>query len=124
MDPIQRRRAGVNAMLVSLVFFGVSAAASAGLAVSHHAVVNQIAANDQDCQNSMKLLGASNASVGGDDAKGSWSGVEGGQTTLASASAAAMACPGWKMTAFCMGQGCATPGASLTLHRAMAGGGS
>ena len=118
MDPIQRRRAGVNAMLVSLVFFGVSAAASAGLAVSHHAVVNQIAANDQDCQNSIKLLGATTAAVTGNDAKATWSNVEGGQTTLASASAAAMACPGWKMTSFCMGQGCSTPGASLTLHRA------
>lgn len=119
-DPIQRRRIGVTALFLALVFFAVAAAAGVGNAIARNSAASQLATRDQDCQNSMKLLGAKDAALQEDSIVASWDDLNGGVNTLSSASAAAMACPGWKMQQFCMGQGCAKPGATLTMIRVAA----
>ena len=116
-DPIQRRRIGVTAIFLALVFLAVAAAAGVGNAIARNSVASDLAARDTDCQNAMKLLGAKTAEVQDNSIKATWPDLNGGVNTLSSSSAAAMACPGWKMQTFCMGQGCATPGATLTMIR-------
>lgn len=117
LDPIQRRRYGIFAMLLALAFFGVAAAAGVVTYIQRQSVAKDISALNQECQNRMKILGAKAVSGSDSDLTATWDGVDGGYTTVGSASAAAMACPGWRMTRFCMGTGCSTPGATLTMSK-------
>lgn len=118
-DPIQRRRIGVTALFLAMVFFAVAAAAGVGNAIARNSAANQLATRDQDCVNSMKLLGAKTVTADSEQGtiKAKWDDLSGGVNTLSSASAAAMACPGWKMQSFCMGEGCTEKGASLSMIR-------
>jgi hypothetical protein len=117
LDPIQRRRYGIMGIIFSGIFLLLAIGALVGNSYRREAVVEQIASANQECQSRLKTLGAS---VTGGDEKivAKWDSVEGGYSHLGSASAGAMACPGWKMTSFCMGQECtAGPGAQMELNK-------
>jgi hypothetical protein len=95
-------------------------AASIGNAIRRQAVSSELAANDQECQNRVSLVGGKNVSIAGDVLNATWPDVTKGLESLSGSSAAAMACPGWRMVSFCMGEGCPTKGASLSMKRASA----
>ena len=117
LDPIQRRQLGILFLFIAMVFAAVAAAAGVGTAIRRQSVASDLAAADQECQNRISLVGGKNVSVSGDTITATWPDVTKGLESLSGASSAAMACPGWRMSAFCMGEGCPTPGASLTMLR-------
>ncbi len=120
LDPIQRRQYGIYAILLSMIFAAAAIAAGTGTAIKRQSVASESAAVIQECQNRMGVLGATKVTVNEDSVTASWPSLEGGMTTLSAASSAAMACPGWVMDSFCMGQGCSEPGAKIVLKRAVA----
>lgn len=119
LDPIQRRRYGITAILLSIVFLSVSAAAGVGNAIRRDAVVKEIEATAQDCENRIKILGGSITTKTETKIVIEWPSLEGGYTLMGDASAAAMACPGWDMREFCMGQECQNSGASMVMGRSV-----
>jgi hypothetical protein len=118
LDPIQRRRYGILALLLSMIFFGVAAAAGVGNAIRRQSVTSDISAATQECQNRLGTLGSKTVTATEDTITAEWATLDGGYNTLSSASSAALACPGWTMQSFCMGQGCTKPGATLQLKKA------
>lgn len=119
LDPVQRRRYGVTALALSAVFVVLAIGGGAATAMRRDAVVEETNASLAKCQADINALGASSVQVNGDTLVAEWAGVEGGYTAMGNASAAAMACPGWKMTAFCMGQECSNSGVHLEMSRAV-----
>ena len=117
LDPIQRRRLGILFLFLAMVFAAIAAAAGVGNAIRRQSVSNDLAAADQECQNRIGSLGGKNVAINGQTITATWPDVSKGMETISGASVAALACPGWKMTSFCMGEGCTTKGASLTLTR-------
>lgn len=117
MDPIQRRKIGISTTLLALVFLGVSVTASLATAVKREAVSSQIAATDQDCKNRLQILGAESVVMSENELSLKWSSLEGGYARIGEASAAAMACPGWVMKAFCIGQECRGGEVTMTLYK-------
>lgn len=120
LDPIQRRRYGIVAMMLALIFFGVAVLAGTANAMRRHAVSEEIASANQECQNRLGVLGAKNVSQNEDQITAEWTGLDAGLQTLSNGTAAAMACPGWVMVSYCMGEGCSVKGASITLRKAVA----
>ena len=81
-------------------------------------VADQEIATVTQCDTDLKSFAGSTVEhVGDDTLTVSWPTVAGGYSRLGDASAAALACPGWTMKAFCMGQACRIPGAQLTLEK-------
>lgn len=117
LDPIQRRRLGILFLFLAMVFAAIAAAAGVGNAIRRQSVSSDLAAADQECQNRIGSLGGKNVALNGQTITASWPDVSKGMESISGASVAALACPGWKMTSFCMGEGCTTKGASLTLTR-------
>ncbi|QAY80141.1 hypothetical protein [Sphingosinicella sp. BN140058] len=117
LDPAQRRQYGLGSMILAAVFVAVSAGAGVANAVRRDAVVEQVKTSDQECEARVRALGATSVSRTETTITAVWSSLEGGYSTLGDSSAAAMSCPGWKMTGFCMGQECPTPGVKLELGR-------
>lgn len=117
-DPVQKRELGIFALLLSLVFIVIAGGVGATNAFRRDSVSNQVANANQECQNKLGALGVTNPTVGEEEIVATWPGVEGGWESLSSASTAALVCPGWQMRNACMGQGCPTPGMSVTLGRA------
>jgi hypothetical protein len=117
LDPILRRRVGIMSLAMAAIFLSVSAAAGVGNAIRRDAVAQEAVASNKACENRIKLLGASQVTMTEDRVVAQWSSLEGGYSLVGDASAAAMACPGWKMKSFCMGQECSTPGARLELSK-------
>src|SRR3546814_16357398 len=113
VDPIQRRQFGIIALGLATIFLSVSAAAGVGNAIRRDSVANEVISANKECENRLKLLGVMNVSMGEDKIVANWNSLEGGYTLIGNESAAAMACPGWKMKSFCMGQECSVPGARL-----------
>ena len=120
IDPIQRRQYGIFALLLSLVFLAIATGAGVTNAIRRGSVANEIANANQDCQNRLGSLTGSSPTVSDTEIVATWKGVDGGWSSLSAASSAALACPGWTMKTFCAGQGCATPGVTLTLGKATA----
>lgn len=117
LDPIQRRRLGIIFLFLAMLFAAVAAAAGVGTAIRRQSVASDLAAADQECQNRIGSLGGKNVSLNGQNITANWPDVTKGMESLSGASTAALACPGWRMTAFCMGEGCPTQGASMTMTR-------
>jgi len=117
LDPIQRRRLGILFLFLAMLFAAVATAAGVGNAIRRQSVASDLAAADQECQNRVGVLGGKNVALAGDTITATWPDVTKGMESISGASTAALACPGWKMTSFCMGEGCATKGASITLQR-------
>ncbi len=118
LDPIQRRQYGIFALLLSMVFLAIAAGAGVTTAIRRASVTSDIANANQECTNRLGTLGAKSPTINGETIVASWEGVDGGWNSLSAASSAALACPGWTMQSFCAGQGCATPGITLTLAKA------
>ena len=117
-DPVQKREVGIFALLLSLVFIAIAGGVGVTSAIRRANVSDQIANVNQECQNKLGALGVTNPSVSENEIVATWPGVEGGWASLSSASSAALACPGWQMRKACMGNGCSTPGMSVTLGKA------
>jgi hypothetical protein len=117
LDPIQRRRLGILFLFLALLFGAVATAAGVGNAIRRQSVASDLAAADQECQNRVGSLGGKNVAISGEMITASWPDVNKGMETISGASVAALACPGWKMTSFCMGEGCTTKGGTITLTR-------
>lgn len=119
LDPILRRRYGFYAIFLAVVFFSVALAAGAGNAIRRQGVANELAAANQECVNRLGSLGAKAIiDTDGDTVVANWEGVGEGYKTVSNASTAALACPGWVMSKFCMGEGCSPAKASMTLRKA------
>lgn len=117
LDPIQRRQFGFISLALAAIFLAGSAAAGVGNAIRRDTVANEVIAKDKECENRIKLLGASKVSLSNNRVVAQWDSLEGGYSLVGDTSAAAMACPGWVMKSFCMGQECAAPGAMLELSK-------
>lgn len=117
LDPIQRRRLGILFLFLAMLFAAVATAAGVGNAIRRQNVASELAAADQECQNRVGSLGGKNVAISGQTITATWPDVTKGMETISGASVAALACPGWKMSAFCMGEGCAIKGGSMTLQR-------
>lgn len=119
LDPIQRRKYGVTALLLSVVFLSVSVAAGVGNAIRRDTVIEEVNASNQECENRLKTLGASSVAKTEDQIVVEWNTLDGGYSLMGDASAAAMACPGWTMRSFCMGQQCKNSGVRLELGKTL-----
>lgn len=117
LDPVQRRKYGVTGIVLSVVFLSVSVAAGVGNAIRRDTVIEEINASMQECENRLRTLGATNVSVADDKIVVDWNDLSGGYSLLGDTSAAAMACPGWQMRSFCMGQECEIAGVRLELGK-------
>src|SRR5690606_17920367 len=102
-----------------VVFLSVSAAAGVGTAIRRDSVVKEVNASEQECENRLKLLGASSVNKTEDRIVVEWHSLDGGYSLMGDASAAAMACPGWTMRSFCMGQECSNSGVKLELGKTL-----
>lgn len=116
-EPAQKRRYGTFLIIGAAVLLGSAGLTQAGIAVGRAHAVRAEEANVQQCKANIKGLGAATVVSSGDEIVATWNGVNGGMAELGSSSAAAMACPGWTMSHFCMGQECRKPGATLTVKR-------
>jgi hypothetical protein len=117
VDPSQRRQFGLIALAMSAIFLSVSAAAGVGNAIRRDSVAKEVVSANKECENRLKLLGVTKVVATDETIVAHWESLEGGYSLVGDASAAAMACPGWKMKTFCMGQECSTPGAKLELTK-------
>lgn len=115
LDPIQRRQYGITALLLAVLFLAVSVGAAVGNTIRRESVANDILTANQACEERLKILGASNVVRTDDRIVMNWSSLDAGYSVLGEASTAAMACPGWRMKKFCMGQECNAPGAILEM---------
>lgn len=118
-DPILRRQYGIGALMLATVFLTVSAAAGVGNAIRRNSVAEEIVASSAQCENNLKTLGADSVIVTDETVTAKWDGLSDGYAQLGGASAGAMACQGWVMRTFCMGQECQQPGVLMTLTKTL-----
>lgn len=115
-DPVVYREFGYK----SLIFSGVFALAAAGFFTASFVQRNGIGKaaeiEAQACASKFTALGAT-ASGDGVSVRAQWADLSDPSMIAGSASAASLACPGWKLKSYCIGSGCDVPGASIELGR-------
>jgi len=115
-DPVVYREFGYKSLIFAAVF-GLTAAGLYGASFVQRSGIGKTAEVEaQACADKFTALGAS-ATSDGTAVRATWSDLSDPGRIAGSASAASLACPGWKLKAYCIGSGCDVPGASLELGR-------
>lgn len=115
-DPVVYREFGYKSLIFAAVF-GLSAAGLYGASFVQRSGIGKTAEVEaQACAAKFTALGAS--AIGDETGvRATWADLSDPAMIAGSASAASLACPGWRLKSYCIGSGCDTPGASLELTR-------
>lgn len=115
-DPVVYREYGFKSLVFAAVFGVAAVGFYAAGAVQRSGIGKTAEIEAAACSEKFTALGAS-ASGDGGAVRAQWADLGDPSRVSGAASAGALACPGWEVKSFCMGTGCAQPGASIELQR-------